>query len=63
MTDNRPVKVILKGQAKEEFEELNKLAGEQQAKGIANSGLRFIMFTVMREIIQTFSQFCNSLLN
>lgn len=37
MTDNRPVKVILKGQAKEEFEELNRLAGEQQARGISNS--------------------------
>ena len=37
MTDRRPVKVILKGQAKEEFEELNRLAGEQQARGATNS--------------------------
>lgn len=37
MTDNRRVKVILKGQAKEEFEALNRLAGEQKAKGITNS--------------------------
>lgn len=34
---HRPVKVILKGQAKEEFEELNRLAGEQNEKGITNS--------------------------
>ena len=33
----RPVRVILKGQAKEEFEALNKIAGEQQAKGTTNS--------------------------
>ena len=33
----RIVKVILKDQAKEEFERLNKIAGEQQVKGIANS--------------------------
>jgi hypothetical protein len=31
------VKVILKDQAKIEFEELNRIVGEQQAKGIANS--------------------------
>lgn len=37
MTENRPVRVILKGQAKEEFEALNRLAGEQQAKGVTNS--------------------------
>ncbi|MEK6924179.1 MAG: hypothetical protein AABW54_02990 [Candidatus Micrarchaeota archaeon] len=37
MTDSRPVKVILKGQAKDEFERLNRLAREQQAKGITNS--------------------------
>lgn len=37
MSDSRPVKVILKGQAKEEFEKLNHIAGEQQAKEISNS--------------------------
>ena len=37
MTDSRPVKVILKGQAKAEFEQLNHIAGEQQAKGITSS--------------------------
>ena len=33
----RIVRVILKDQAKQEFERLNKIAGKQQAKGIANS--------------------------
>jgi hypothetical protein len=33
----RPVRVILKDQAKAEFEELNRIAGEQQAKGETNS--------------------------
>ena len=37
MKDNRPVRIILKGEAKEEFEELNRIAGEQQAKGTTNS--------------------------
>lgn len=34
---NRIVRVILKDQAKEEFEKLNRLVGEQQAKGTSNS--------------------------
>ncbi|MEK6954958.1 MAG: hypothetical protein AABX01_08145 [Candidatus Micrarchaeota archaeon] len=34
---NRTVHILLKGQAKEEFEKLNRIVGEQQAKGIANS--------------------------
>ncbi|MBI4210113.1 MAG: hypothetical protein HY544_01225 [Candidatus Diapherotrites archaeon] len=37
MKDNRPVRIMLKEQAREEFEELNRIAGEQQAKGITNS--------------------------
>ena len=37
MSDTRQVRVILNGQAKAEFEELNKIAGKQQAKGIYNS--------------------------
>ena len=37
MTDKRPVRILLQGQAKEEFEQLNRLAGEQQANGITNS--------------------------
>lgn len=37
MNDKRPVRVILKGQAKEEYEELNRIVGEQQSNGIANS--------------------------
>ncbi len=33
----RIVSVILKDQAKEEFEKLNALVGEQQARGVSNS--------------------------
>ena len=37
MKDARPVRIILKDQAKIEFEELNRIVGEQQIKGIVNS--------------------------
>ncbi|MDO8553675.1 MAG: hypothetical protein Q7S22_02620 [Candidatus Micrarchaeota archaeon] len=37
MKDKRLVHVILKDQAKLEFEELNQIVGEQQNKGITNS--------------------------
>ncbi len=50
MTDNRPVKVILKGQAKEEFEELNRLAGEQQAKGITNSDEMQLVKSIQQKV-------------
>ncbi|PIN85531.1 MAG: hypothetical protein COV47_01615 [Candidatus Diapherotrites archaeon CG11_big_fil_rev_8_21_14_0_20_37_9] len=37
MNDKRPVRIILKEQAKAEFEKLNKIVGKQQTKGITNS--------------------------
>jgi hypothetical protein len=37
MSDKRPVRIILLDQAKEQFEDLNRIIGEQQAKGIKNS--------------------------
>ncbi|MBS3068698.1 hypothetical protein J4450_08385 [Candidatus Micrarchaeota archaeon] len=37
MRDSRSVRIILKDQAKVEFEELNRIVGEQQAKGETNS--------------------------
>lgn len=37
MSGKRPVKVILKDQAKEAFEELNLIVGQQQAHGETNS--------------------------
>lgn len=37
MSDKRQVKVILLDQAKEQFEELNRIVGEQQTKGMTNS--------------------------
>lgn len=37
MTDKRPVRIILKDQARMEFEELNRIVGKQQANGETNS--------------------------
>ncbi|MFH1521262.1 MAG: hypothetical protein ABID61_06460 [Candidatus Micrarchaeota archaeon] len=37
MNNKRPVKVILLDQAKIQFEELNRIAGEQHVNGISNS--------------------------
>ncbi|MFH0737874.1 MAG: hypothetical protein V1827_04785 [Candidatus Micrarchaeota archaeon] len=37
MRDKRPVRVILSGQAKEAFEELNRVVESQLSKGISNS--------------------------
>ena len=37
MKDYRPVRVLLKGQARAKFEELERIAGAQQDKGAANS--------------------------
>ena len=37
MKSNRPVRVILKGQAKASFEKLNCIVGEQKANGLTNS--------------------------
>ncbi len=37
MTDGRTVRVILKGQAREEFEALNRITAEQSARGETNS--------------------------
>jgi predicted RNA-binding protein with EMAP domain len=37
MKDGRQVRVVLIAQAREEFERLNQIAGEQQARGIGNS--------------------------
>ncbi len=37
MKNNRPVRVILKDQARASFEELNRIVGEQKARGATNS--------------------------
>ena len=37
MSDSRIMRVLLIGQAKEAFEKLNRMVGEQQARGEANS--------------------------
>ncbi|MFH1107549.1 MAG: hypothetical protein V1787_06695 [Candidatus Micrarchaeota archaeon] len=37
MSDARPVRIILRGQAREEFEALNRISAEQTARGETNS--------------------------
>jgi len=50
MKDKRLVRVILKGQAKEEFERINKAVGEQQAKGVANSDEMQLLKSIMQKV-------------
>ncbi len=50
MSDCRPVRIILKNQAKTEFEELNKLVGEQQARGETNSEEMQLLKSIKQKI-------------
>ncbi|MFH1750512.1 MAG: hypothetical protein ABH863_02440 [Candidatus Micrarchaeota archaeon] len=50
MKENRLVRVILKDQAKEEFEKLNKVVGEQQSKGVTNSEEMQLLKSIMQKI-------------
>lgn len=50
MTDKRPVRVILKGQAREEFEQLNRIVGRQQAKGETNSEEMQLLKSIKQKI-------------
>ena len=50
MSDGRPVKVILKGQAKEAFEELNRVVGEQQLHGETNSQEMQLLKSIRQKI-------------
>ncbi len=50
MTDRRPVHVILKDQAKLEFEELNQIVGEQQARGETNSEEMQLLKSIKQKI-------------
>lgn len=44
----KPVRVILIGEAEEEFEELNRIVGEEQGKGISNSENQQLLRSIKR---------------
>lgn len=45
----KPVKVIITGDAKEEFEALNKIVGEEIAKGITNSDHQTLLNSIKQK--------------
>ncbi|MBL7206721.1 MAG: hypothetical protein ISS36_03930 [Candidatus Aenigmarchaeota archaeon] len=47
---DRPIKVIITGDAKEEFEELNKVVGNEIAKGITNSEHQTLFNSIKQKI-------------
>jgi hypothetical protein len=50
MKDNRSVHVILKDQAKGEFEKLNKVVGDQQAHGETDSEEMQLLKSIMQKV-------------
>jgi addiction module RelE/StbE family toxin len=46
----KPVKIIMTGDAKEEFEELNKTVGEEIAKGITSSDHQTLLNSIKQKI-------------
>ncbi len=46
----KPVKVIITGKAKDEFEELNKLVGEEIEKGITSSDHQTLLNSIKQKI-------------
>lgn len=46
----KPVNVIITGEAKEEFEELNKTVGEEISKGITNSDHQTLLNSIKQKI-------------
>lgn len=47
---DKPIKVIITGDAKEEFEELNKVVGEEIAKGIIKSDHMILLNSIKQKI-------------
>lgn len=47
---NKPVEVIITGDAKEEFEELNGIVGEELAKGIIKSDHIILLNSIKQKI-------------
>jgi len=50
MFKGKPVRVIIIGDAKEEFEELNKIVGEEIAKGITGSDHQTLLNSIKQKI-------------
>jgi len=50
MFKGKPVKVIITGDALEEFEELNKVVGEEIAKGITSSDHQTLLNSIKQKI-------------
>ena len=50
MFKGKPVKVIITGQAKEEFEELNLVVGEEIAKGITSSDYQILLNSIKQKV-------------
>jgi len=46
----KPVKVVITGDAKEEFEELNKVVGEEIARGITSSDHQTLLNSIKQKI-------------
>ena len=50
MFKGKPTKVIITGEAKEEFDELNKVVGEEIAKGITSSDHQTLLNSIKQKI-------------
>ncbi|MCK5017719.1 MAG: hypothetical protein KAS32_11710 [Candidatus Peribacteraceae bacterium] len=50
MFKGKPVKVIITGEAREEFEDLNKVVGEEISKGITKSDHQILLNSIKQKI-------------
>lgn len=50
MFKGKPVKVIITGDAKQEFEELNKIVGEEITKGVTKSDYQTLLSSIKQKI-------------
>jgi len=50
MFKRKPTKVIITGEAKEEFDDLNKVVGEEISKGIRSSDHQTLLNSIKRKI-------------
>jgi len=50
MFKGKPTKVIITGEAKEEFDELNKVVGEEIAKGVTSSDHQTLLNSIKQKI-------------
>ena len=50
MFKGKPTKVIITGDAKEEFDDLNKVVGEEIAKGVTSSDYQTLLNSIKQKI-------------